>query len=54
MEEFVCSLCKYVYSPERGDIDNGIEINTLFADLPDNWVCPICGAVKEGFYLLEE
>lgn len=49
MDKFVCDLCGYVYDPEVGDPDNGIEPGTAFEDLPDDWVCPLCGAGKDSF-----
>ncbi len=49
MEKWVCSVCGYVYDPEAGDPDNGVEPGTSFEDLPDDWVCPVCGADKELF-----
>ena len=49
MKKFVCSVCGYVYDPELGDPDNGIAPGTKFEDLPDSWICPICGASKEEF-----
>lgn len=45
----VCELCGYEYKPQVGDPDNGIEANTDFEDLPEDWVCPLCGAGKEDF-----
>ncbi|MCK4614344.1 MAG: rubredoxin [Thermoplasmata archaeon] len=49
MEKYVCKVCGYVYDPEEGDPDSNIESGTAFEDLPDDWVCPICGAGKEEF-----
>lgn len=49
MEKWVCKLCGYVYNPAEGDPDNGIEPNTAFEDLPEDWVCPVCGAGKDMF-----
>ena len=48
-ERYVCSVCGYVYDPEVGDPDSGIAPGTPFADLPDDWVCPVCGASKKEF-----
>lgn len=45
----VCELCGYEYNPINGDLENGIEENTDFEDLPADWVCPLCGAGKEDF-----
>ncbi len=49
MDSYVCSMCGYVYNPEEGDPDNGIDPGTAFEDLPDDWTCPICGATKDDF-----
>ena len=49
MQKFVCDLCGYVYDPALGDPDNGVPAGTAFADLPDNWVCPECGADASNF-----
>lgn len=52
--KYVCTVCDYVYDPEIGDPDNGIEPGTAFDDLPDDWVCPECGVEKAEFAPLEE
>ncbi len=49
MKKYVCDLCGYEYDPAAGDPDNGINPGTAFEDLPDDWVCPVCGAGKESF-----
>jgi flavin reductase (DIM6/NTAB) family NADH-FMN oxidoreductase RutF/rubredoxin len=49
MKKYECTVCGYVYDPEEGDPDSGIAPGTAFEDLPDDWVCPICGASKEDF-----
>jgi rubredoxin len=49
MDNYVCSVCGYVYDPAEGDPDNGIEPGTKFEDLPDDWACPVCGASKDQF-----
>ena len=46
---YVCSVCGYVYDPEKGDPDNGVAPGTGFEDIPDSWTCPICGAEKSQF-----
>jgi len=48
MKKFECP-CGYIYDPEIGDPDNGIAPKTPFEDLPEDWVCPKCGAEKEFF-----
>ena len=49
MKKYVCQQCDYVYDPELGDPDGGVDPGTPFEALPDNWVCPVCGARKETF-----
>ena len=49
MDKYVCKVCGYVYDPEKGDPDGGIAPGTKFEDIPDDWVCPICGVGKEDF-----
>lgn len=49
MKKYACNLCGYVYDPAKGDPDNGITAGTAFEDLPDDWVCPECGAEKSEF-----
>ncbi|MCD4823597.1 MAG: rubredoxin [Phycisphaerae bacterium] len=49
MEKYVCYVCGYVYDPIVGDPANGVEPHTSFIDLPDDWLCPECGAGKDDF-----
>ncbi len=49
MKKYVCAVCGYVYDPAEGDPDGGIAPGVPFENLPDNWVCPVCGASKEDF-----
>jgi len=49
MAKYECLVCGWVYDEEVGDPDSGIAAGTKFADLPDDWVCPMCGASKEDF-----
>jgi rubredoxin len=49
MQKYVCGPCGYVYDPEVGDPDNGIAPGTAFEDLPEDWVCPLCGLGKDVF-----
>ena len=49
MKKYVCNICGWVYDEELGDADNGIEAGTAFEDLPDDFVCPLCGVGKEDF-----
>ncbi|AAB84662.1 MULTISPECIES: rubredoxin [Methanothermobacter] len=49
MDKYVCQMCGYIYDPEEGDPVSGIEAGTPFEDLPDDWVCPVCGVGKDQF-----
>ena len=49
MTKWKCTVCGYIYDPESGDPDGGIASGTLFEDLPEGWVCPVCGASKDMF-----
>lgn len=49
MDKYECSVCGYIYDPELGDPDGGIKPGTPFEEIPDSWVCPVCGAAKEQF-----
>lgn len=49
MKKYKCTICGYVYDPERGDPESNVNPGTAFEDLPENWVCPICGADKDQF-----
>jgi rubredoxin len=49
MKKYVCSVCGFVYDPAQGDPDNNVPPGTPFENLPDNWVCPVCGAAKSQF-----
>ncbi len=49
MEKWVCTVCGYVYDEEIGDPDSGIAPGTKFADIPEDWVCPLCQVSKDQF-----
>jgi len=49
MKKFKCKICGYIYDPANGDPDAGVSPNTPFEKLPDDWVCPACGAPKDMF-----
>jgi rubredoxin len=49
MKKYECEICGYIYDPVAGDPDQGIAPVTLFEDIPDDWVCPLCGVGKESF-----
>ena len=47
--KYVCGVCGFVYDENTGDPDNDIDSGTLWKDVPDNFVCPICGVGKNMF-----
>lgn len=49
MAQYECSVCGYIYDPIKGDPDNGVMPGTAWEDVPDDWVCPLCGASKDMF-----
>jgi len=54
MAKYECIVCGYIYDPELGDPDGGIKPGTPFEEIPDDWVCPVCGARKDQFEKVEE
>lgn len=53
MTKYECEPCGYVYDPAVGDPDGGIAPGTAFADIPDDWMCPVCGVGKDFFSPVE-
>ena len=49
MNRYACGVCGFVYDPETGDPEAGIPSDTDFEELPDDWVCPVCGVNKAQF-----
>ncbi len=49
MDKWECTVCGYIYDPDVGDPENGVEPGTAFEDLPEDWVCPVCGAPQDMF-----
>jgi len=49
MARYRCTICGYIYDEEEGNPENNIPLGTRFKDLPEDWVCPICGASKDAF-----
>ena len=52
-KKYKCTVCGYIYDPEKGDPDSGVSPGTAFTDLPDDWVCPVCGVGKDQFEPLD-
>jgi len=53
MKKYKCTACDYVYDPAVGDPDSGVAAGTAFENLPDDWVCPVCGVDKNLFEPIE-
>ena len=52
-KKYRCQECEHVYDEEQGDPDSGLAPGTLWEDIPEDWACPICGAPKSFFKLME-
>ena len=46
---FICRACGLIYDEGKGDEDSGLAAGTRFADIPDDWACPLCGVTKADF-----
>jgi rubredoxin len=46
---YVCEQCGYIYNPAKGDRKGNVSAGTEFKDIPDDWICPLCGARKTRF-----
>ena len=53
MKKYICNVCGHIYDPAVGDPDSGIAAGTAFEDIPNSWVCPICGVNKNNFEVYE-
>ncbi|MDD3297246.1 MAG: rubredoxin [Candidatus Omnitrophica bacterium] len=53
MEKWKCTACDYIYDPALGDPDSGVKPGTAFEDIPDSWICPVCGVDKTLFEKIE-
>lgn len=53
MKKYKCTVCGYIYDPQKGDPDGGIAAGTAFEAIPDTWVCPECGVSKADFEVVE-
>ena len=54
MKKYRCKVCGWIYDEAKGDSDNGIAPGTRFEDLPAEFICPLCGAPKEEFEVVED
>lgn len=53
MRKWRCNFCSHVYDERFGDPDSGIAAGTRFEDIPEDWICPECGAGKSDYVLVE-
>jgi len=53
MAKYECTACNYIYDEDLGDPDGDIKPGTKFEDIPDDWVCPVCGVGKDLFEKVE-
>ena len=49
MKKYRCTVCDWIYAPALGDPDGGIAPGAAFEEIPDDWVCPVCGVGKDQF-----
>ena len=54
MKKYICNVCGYIYDPAAGDHDSCVAPGTAFEDIPEDWVCPLCGVGKEDFSPVED
>lgn len=54
MDKYRCTVCDWIYDPAVGDPEGGIAAGTAFEDIPEDWVCPLCGVGKDQFEKVEE
>ena len=52
--KYVCTVCGYIYDEAAGDPDNGVAPGTAWADVPEDWVCPLCSVGKDEFEPAED
>ncbi len=53
MDQYICDVCGWIYDPAVGDPGNGVDANTVWEDVPEDWTCPECGVGKEDFSKLD-
>lgn len=53
LDRWECSVCGYIYDPKNGEPEHDIKPETSFEALPEDWVCPVCGASKDQFKKIE-
>lgn len=54
MKKYMCLPCGYIYDPQKGDPEEDVLPGTPFEELPEDWVCPVCGEDKDKFEEVKE
>ncbi|MBW5802844.1 rubredoxin [Coxiella endosymbiont of Ornithodoros amblus] len=52
-KKYMCLLCGFIYEEEKGWPEDGIAPGTRWEEVPENWLCPECGAMKSDFEMIE-
>ncbi len=52
-KKYECEICGHIYDEAEGDPESGIAAGTLWADVPDDWICPVCSVGKDQFELMD-
>ena len=53
LKKYVCLVCGWIYDEEQGSPQDGIAPGTRWEEIPDDWICPVCGAAKSDFQMME-
>lgn len=53
MKQYLCVVCGFIYDEEKGYPEGGLAPGTRWEDVPENWMCPDCGASKADFQMTE-
>lgn len=51
--KYLCLICGYIYDEDAGAPSEGIKPGTLWKDVPEDWLCPDCAAMKDDFEMIE-
>lgn len=53
MKTWQCRTCGFIYDEAVGSPEDGLAPGTAWADVPDDWICPLCGTPKDEFDMIE-
>lgn len=54
MDKYICKVCANIYDPAAGDSEDNIPPGTPFEELPEHWICPVCGSSKDKYEFLSQ